>query len=183
MKIDTFEISGPCLFTPRVFSDSRGAFAETFKQKVFNEDIGERVNFVQDNQSLSVHTGTIRGLHYQSPPRSQGKLVRVISGRVIDIGVDIRSGSPTYGQHIRAELSADNAQQLWVPSGFLHGFMTLEPNTIVAYKVTDYYAPDCDGSVRWNDPELGLDWGYDGDVTISEKDAKAVLFSDFQTPF
>ena len=121
MTLEKFEIDGPLLFVPRSFNDDRGSFMETFRSSVFNEAVGEEVNFVQDNQSLSIKEGTVRGLHYQSPPRAQGKLVRCVAGSILDVAVDARKGSNTFGQHIKAELSVSNNHQLWVPSGFLHG--------------------------------------------------------------
>ena len=184
MDFTSFDIDGPLLIEPKVFGDARGYFMEAFKQEAFNEAVGEAVTFVQDNQSLSTMAGTVRGLHYQSPPHAQGKLVRCLQGAIIDIAVDARKDSPTFGQHVRAELSAENKAQLWVPAGFLHGFATLVPNTIVFYKVTDIYAPDCDGNVRFDDPALGLDWGIDPQVAVlSEKDQKAPLFKDWDSPF
>ena len=184
MKFEFFKIKDLCLITPKKFGDDRGFFMETFRQDVFNKAIEKNVTFVQDNHSLSVPKGTLRGLHFQSPPHAQGKLVRCTRGSIIDIAVDARKKSPTYGHHMSVNLSADNAQQLWVPVGFLHGFVTLEPNTEVVYKVTDYYSPTCDGNVLWNDPDLAIDWGISEDtVILSDKDAKAQTFSDFKTPF
>ena len=184
MQIQRFDIDGPVLFTPRRFEDDRGYFSETFRQSVFEEAVGETNLFVQDNQSLSKQAGTIRGLHYQSPPHAQGKLVRCTQGAIIDVAVDIRTGSPTYGQFVRAELTAENGQQLWVPTGFLHGFSTLTDNTVVQYKCTDYYAAECDGNVLWNDPDLSIDWGLkDLTPTLSDKDAAAPRFADFASPF
>ncbi|GLQ20531.1 dTDP-4-dehydrorhamnose 3,5-epimerase [Algimonas porphyrae] len=184
MQIDRFDISGPVLFTPRRFVDERGYFAETFRQSVFVDAIGEVVQFVQDNQSLSERKGTIRGLHYQAPPHAQGKLVRCTQGAIIDVAVDIRSGSTTYGQHVRVQLSAGNGAQLWVPPGFLHGFATLTDHCLVQYKCTAYYDADCDGGVAWNDPDLDIDWGLSGtDPAISTKDAAAPAFGAFKTPF
>ncbi|MEM9599706.1 MAG: dTDP-4-dehydrorhamnose 3,5-epimerase [Pseudomonadota bacterium] len=184
MQIDRFDISGPVLFTPHRFVDDRGYFAETFRQNLFEQAIGEVMPFVQDNQSLSERKGTVRGLHYQAPPRAQGKLVRCTQGAIIDVAVDARSESPTYGQHVRVRLSADNGAQLWVPPGFLHGFATLTDHCLVQYKCTAYYDADCDGCVAWNDPDLGIDWGLsEADAVISAKDASAPAFADFQTPF
>jgi len=184
MQVDEFDIEGVLLIRPRKFADERGFFMETFSAKTFNDAVGEKTVFVQDNHSLSKQAGTVRGLHFQSPPHAQGKLVRCTRGAIIDVAVDVRSGSKTYGQHIRAELTAENASQLWVPAGFLHGFATLMPDTEVQYKVTDIYAPDCDGNVRWNDPDLAIDWGIDPALAmLSEKDAIAPLFGGFRTPF
>jgi len=184
MSVKFFDINGPALFTPRVFSDDRGNFIEMFKVKEFEAHTGITMPFVQDNQSLSKSKGTIRGLHFQAPPHAQGKLVRCLAGSIIDIAVDVRGNSSTYGQHVRVTLSAENAAQLWVPPGFLHGFSTLENNTVVAYKCTDYYAQAYDGNIHFNDPDLALDWGLDPSKAIlSEKDLKAPAFQDFRTPF
>lgn len=184
MHTETFFIEGPVLFTPRVFSDDRGFFVETFKKTTFSDATGCNDDFVQDNQSFSLNLGTIRGLHYQRPPHAQGKLVRCSQGKIIDVAVDVRKGSETFGQHIAVELSADNHKQLWVPAGFLHGFSTLEMNTMVMYKCTDVYAPDCDGNVLWNDPVFGIDWGIDeANATLSNKDQNAPRFADFDNPF
>lgn len=183
LDIKKTEIDGVLLITPKRFSDARGFFVETYNSERFRA-AGIADIFVQDNHSLSVPAGTVRGLHYQAPPRAQAKLVRVIRGAVIDVAVDARKGSPTYGKHVRAHLSADNGAQLLVPAGFLHGFATLEPNTEVAYKVSDFYSGAHDGSVLWNSPELGIDWGVDeGAAVLSEKDAQAVPFANFQSPF
>jgi len=184
MNIKALDIDGIFLVTPKRFADDRGYFSEVFKAHVFNEAIGKTIDFVQDNHSYSQKRGTVRGLHFQSPPHAQGKLVRCPRGSIVDIAIDVRKGSDTYGQHVRVELSEKNGQQLWVPAGFLHGFVTLEDDTEVTYKVTDYYAPECDGNVFWNDADLGLDWGIDpADAVLSEKDKKAPKFRDFQTPF
>lgn len=184
MKIQNLDIPAVKLIIPKKFGDDRGFFMETFRQNLFNNTIGQRVTFVQDNHSLSEFAGTIRGLHFQAPPRAQGKLVRCVKGSILDVAIDIRKSSPTYGVYVSAKLSAENANQLWVPEGFLHGFATLEPKTEVVYKVTDYYAPESDGNVRWNDSSLAIDWGIDtGQAIISEKDMKAPLFKDFTSPF
>lgn len=184
MKIQSQNIDAIKLITPQKYGDDRGFFMETFRQQSFNEALDQEVIFVQDNHSLSIPAGTIRGLHFQAPPHAQGKLVRCIRGSIIDVAVDVRQKSPSYGQHIRVKLSAENAQQLWVPEGFLHGFATLEPNTEVAYKVTDYYSTECDGNVLWNDPDIGIDWGIDrNEAILSDKDMKAPFFKDFVSPF
>lgn len=184
MQIQRFNIDGPLLFTPRRFEDDRGYFSETFRQSIFDEAVGPGTVFVQDNQSLSVKKGTIRGLHFQTPPHAQGKLVRCTQGAIMDVAVDARTGSPTYGQHIRAELTPETGAQLWVPPGFLHGFATLSDHTLVQYKCTDYYAAECDGTVLWNDPDLGIDWGL-GDILpiLSDKDEAAPRFAHFASPF
>jgi dTDP-4-dehydrorhamnose 3,5-epimerase len=183
MEVTPTRIPGVLRIVPRRFGDSRGHFSETWSARRYGE-IGITVDFVQDNQSYSVETGTVRGLHYQRPPHPQGKLVRVLYGRILDVAVDVRRGSPTYGQWVAEELSAQDGAQLWVPRGFLHGFMTLEPDTVVFYKVDGQYAPDCDGAVRFDDPDLGIDWPIDTNrAVLSEKDAAAPAFRDFATPF
>ena len=182
LDVQSLDIPEVKLLTPRRFGDDRGYFCETYNAKRF-EDAGVDAGFVQDNQSLSAVPGTVRGLHYQAPPFAQAKLVRVLAGAVVDVAVDARTGSPTYGRWVKARLDAENGVQIFVPRGFLHGFITLEPNTLVAYKVDDYYDRDSDGSVFWADPDLGIDWGYDGAPVLSEKDAAAQAFADFQTPF
>lgn len=184
MKFETFDISGPVLVKPKVFGDTRGYFMEAYKRDAFNEAVGHAVEFLQDNQSLSANKGTVRGLHYQSPPHAQGKLVRCLSGRIMDVAVDARIGSPTYGQHVSAELDADAQHQLWVPPGFLHGFSTLTDNVTVIYKVTDIYAPECDGGVNFADPKLDIDWGFDVKMaTLSNKDEIAPMLADWDSPF
>lgn len=184
MNFETFKINGPVLVRPHVFGDDRGYFFESFREDVFNDAVGREVNFIQDNQSLSVEKGTVRGLHYQAPPFAQAKLIRCVAGAIVDIIIDVRKGSPTFGQNIRVELNATNHHQLLVPRGFLHGFVTTEPNSIVTYKVDNPYDQASDGSVRWNSPSLGLDWGLDAkDATLSAKDLNAVGFEDWTSPF
>jgi len=183
MKTQSFDIDGPLLLTPKRHIDERGVFSETFNLDRFRDATSSSTAFMQDNESLSLKTGTIRGLHYQAPPFEQGKLVRCVSGKIIDIAVDVRTGSKTYGQHVRVELSASNGAQLWVPAGFLHGFSTLTDHTIVNYKVTNPYAPQSEGCVRFDDPILGLDWGLSTHPLISEKDARATEFLDWTSPF
>lgn len=166
------------LITPRKFGDRRGYFMETFRQSLFAEKAGDWT-FVQDNQSRSADVGTVRGLHFQLPPKAQGKLVRCVAGALLDVAVDIRHGSPTYGQHVVAELSAENARQLWVPPGFAHGFVTRLPDSEIAYKVTDYYSPEHERGVLWNDPALGIDWGLaEGVAILSEKDRILPVLAD-----
>lgn len=182
MKIDTFSIAGPVLFTPRQHTDERGFFAETFKASTFKKASGSDVVFIQDNLSVSRDKGTIRGLHYQAPPHAQGKLVSCQRGYITDVIVDIRKSSATYGQHLSIELSAKTRAQLWVPPSFLHGYVTREDNCEVVYKVTQYYAPSAEGSVIWNDPDLKIDWREDSPV-ISERDHAGQSFTDFESPF
>lgn len=170
--------------TPKRFGDDRGWFTETFNVRNFAR-VGIAEPFVQDNHSLSRPVGTLRGLHFQTPPHGQAKLVRCIRGRILDVAVDVRRGSPTYGRHVAAELSAENGEQLFIPVGFAHGFVTLEPDTEVTYKVTDFYAPECDGGIRWNDPDIGIDWplaAASGPV-LSPKDEKLPFLKDFDSPF
>ena len=180
MEIRKTALPGVLALTPRRFGDDRGFFSESWNRRTL-EDAGVSLpEFVQDNHSLSHSAGTVRGLHYQSPPHAQGKLVRCGRGRLFDVAVDARRGSPTYGQWVGEELSFENGRQLWIPAGFLHGFVTREPDTEIVYKCTDHYDPACDGAVLWN--SLGIDWGVD-DPILSEKDTKAVPFLQFETPF
>jgi dTDP-4-dehydrorhamnose 3,5-epimerase len=167
-----FAIAGPLLISVRRFADARGAFTETYNARDFAA-VGIADSFVQDNQSISTQVGTLRGLHFQTPPQPQGKLVRVLRGRILDVAVDLRRASPTYGQHVAAELSGENGLMLWVPVGFAHGFVTREPDTEVAYKVTGLYSQPCDSGLAWNDPALGIDWGVDpAAVVLSDKDQR-----------
>jgi dTDP-4-dehydrorhamnose 3,5-epimerase len=175
-------LPGVLLLEPRRFCDTRGFFSESWNR----EDLaahGIEIDFVQDNHSLSTQAGTVRGLHFQSPPHAQAKLVRCGRGRLFDVAVDIRKGSPTYGQWVGHELSFVNGLQLLVPVGFLHGFVTREPDTEIIYKCSDYYAPDCDGAVRFDDPDIGIDWNVSDDAILSEKDAAAPRLADFDSPF
>lgn len=169
--------------TPRVFEDARGWFSETYHQARLAE-IGIDAGFCQDNQSLSRKAGTVRGLHFQTPPHAQAKLVRCIRGRLWDVAVDARAGSPTYGKWVGAELTAANRRQLFIPAGFLHGFVTLEDDTEIAYKCSDFYDPACDAGIRWDDPMLAIAWPLDGRTPIlSEKDASLPGFNQFVSPF
>jgi dTDP-4-dehydrorhamnose 3,5-epimerase len=171
------------IITPRRFGDERGFFSETWNAAILGEH-GINITFVQDNQSLSSTVGTIRGLHYQAPPHAQDKLVRCGRGALLDVAVDIRMGSPTYGEWVGVELSAENGKQLLVPKGFLHGFVTLEPDTEILYKCSDYYTPECDGAIRFDDPDIGVDWGISPDqAVLSQKDAAAPFFKGFDSPF
>ncbi len=170
MTIRTFHIPGPLLITPEKHVDHRGFFSETYNKRVLAE-AGFDKEFVQDNHSLSRDQGVVRGLHFQIPPHAQDKLVRVIRGRIFDVAVDIRKGSPTFGQHVAVELSAENWRQLLIPAGFAHGFCTLEPDTEVIYKVTAHYAPEHDKGLLWNDPALGIDWPIKPEqAIISDRD-------------
>ncbi len=183
MDVHDFPLAGLRLITPRRFADDRGYFCETYNERAFADATGG-VRFVQDNESLSEAVGTVRGLHYQAPPHAQAKLVRVAEGAILDVAVDVRKGSPTYGQWASAELSAENGAQLFVPAGFLHGFVTRAPRTRVVYKVDAFYDGPSDGAVNWRSPDLGIDWGIAPDAAVlSDKDARAPYFEDFASPF
>lgn len=183
MEIHQTALPGVQILTPRRFGDDRGFFAETWNRARW-ADLGLDVDFVQDNQSLSMRAGTLRGLHFQSPPHAQTKLVRCGRGALFDVVVDIRHGSPTFGAWIGVDLTARNGRQLMIPQGFLHGFVTREDATEIVYKCSDYYAPDCDGTVAWNDPAIGIDWPLAGQVPIlSDKDATAPQLADLPPHF
>lgn len=182
MKVTETDLPGVLLLEPARFGDARGFFSESWNKKTLS-DHGITTEFVQDNHSLSATVGTVRGLHFQSPPHAQAKLVRCGRGRLFDVAVDIRKGSPTFGKWVGYELSFDNGLQLLIPAGFLHGFATREPDTEIIYKCSDHYAPECDGAVRFDDPDLGIDWGLEGKAILSEKDAKAPLMAAFDSPF
>ena len=173
----------PQIITPTRLSDSRGWFSETWNAKLLKK-IGITTQFCQDNHSLSKHAGTIRGLHFQRNPHAQAKLVRCLRGRIFDIIVDVRAGSPTYKEWVGVELSAEMGNQLFIPKGYAHGFLTLEDNCEIAYKVDDYYAPDSDGGIIWNDPELAIDWPLD-DLTplLSDKDAGLPVLANIELDF
>ena len=183
MKAEPTQLPDVMRLTPQRFTDARGYFMETFHLSLFQEAIDENVSFVQSNQSVSIKKDTIRGLHYQRPPQAQGKLVRCVKGRMLDVAVDVRQGSPNFGQSITVELSAENDHQLWIPTGFLHGFRTLEDNTVVTYQCTAAYDAACEGAVLWNDPDLNIDWGIKFPAAISDRDSTASLFKDFKSPF
>ena len=180
MQIEAAPLPGVVILTPRRFEDARGFFSESWNRRRLAEH-GIELDFVQDNHSLSHEAGTLRGLHFQAPPHAQDKLVRCGRGRLFDVAVDIRKGSPTYGRWFGIELSAENGRQLLIPRGFLHGFVTREPDTEILYKCTDYYASDCDGAVRWD--SCGIDWGLTGDPVLSDKDAAAPPLAEFDSPF
>lgn len=171
------------IIIPKRFGDARGFFSESWNKALLAK-YGIATEFVQDNHSLSKQSGTVRGLHFQTPPHAQAKLVRCGRGKLLDVAVDIRKGSPTYGHWISEELSFENGHQLLVPAGFAHGFLTLEPDTEIIYKCSDYYAPDCDRSLQFDDPEIGIAWGLDrAAATLSEKDAAAPSLADLDNPF
>ena len=163
-------------------NDHRGFFAETYSRRKYSQ-LGIDVEFMQDNHSLSRDVGTLRGLHYQGPPHAQAKLVRCGRGAIFDVAVDIRKGSPTYGNWEGYKLTAENGDQLYVPVGFAHGFVTLEPDSEIVYKCSDYYAPETEGSVLWNDPDIDIDWPTVSGPILSDKDATAPLLSDLESPF
>ena len=171
------------IIQPRVFSDDRGWFSETYSaERLRNEGIGDL--FVQDNHSKSLATGTVRGIHFQAPPHAQAKLVRCVRGSIMDYAIDLRRGSPTFGRSVSALLSAQNATQLYVPIGFGHAFVTLEPDTEVIYKVNEFYAPECEGGIIWNDPTLGIDWPLPSSgALLSAKDQRLPLLAQFVSPF
>ncbi|WP_374764419.1 dTDP-4-dehydrorhamnose 3,5-epimerase [Yunchengibacter salinarum] len=183
MQVEKLALDGAFVLTPKRFGDARGFFSETYNKRAFDAAVGP-VDFVQDNHSLSRDAGVLRGLHFQTPPHAQAKLVRVPRGRVLDVIVDLRGGSPTYGQHAAVELSGENWKQLFVPEGFAHAFLTLEPDSEFCYKVTDFYAPDHDSGLRFDDPDLAIDWPMPlADITLSDKDRALPAFRDFKSPF
>ncbi|SFG19582.1 dTDP-4-dehydrorhamnose 3,5-epimerase [Novosphingobium sp. CF614] len=183
MEIRSYPIPDVKLLTPRHIGDKRGYFAETFRADAFAKACGEHV-FVQDNESFNVRLGTVRGLHFQSKPHMQGKLVRCTAGALFDVAVDIRQGSPTYGQWVGEVLTPENGQQLWVPPGFAHGFCTLKPNTVISYKVTGYYNGECDKGLAWDDPAIGVAWPeVAAPETLSAKDRRQPLLADLPAFF
>ena len=180
MEVIKTKIEGLLIINPKVFGDVRGYFFESYNESVFKEH-GIDVNFIQDNQSLS-NSGVLRGLHFQAPPFDQGKLVRVITGSVLDVAVDIRKTSATYGEHIAIELSEDNKTMFYIPPGFAHGFLTLKDSTIFSYKCTNLYNKASEGTVLWNDSELNINWNISNPI-LSEKDLVGTTFKDFISPF
>lgn len=182
MNIIHTEIPGVVIIEPRIFGDNRGYFFESFSERIFAEKVAP-VKFVQDNESKSCY-GVLRGLHFQKPPHAQAKLVRVIRGKVLDVAVDLRKGSPTYGKHVAVELSEDNHRQFFIPRGFAHGFVVLSEEAIFQYKCDDYYAPETEGAVAWNDPDLNIDWKIPADkVILSSKDMAHPRLKDADIPF
>lgn len=183
MLVEDTPLDGVKLITPRRFGDSRGFFSESYSAKALSE-VGIETVFVQDNHSLSMTVGTIRGLHFQKPPHAQDKLVRCGRGCLFDVAVDIRGGSPTYGQWFGAELSFENGRQLLIPKGFAHGFVTRVPETEIIYKCSDYYHPETEGALIWNDPDIGIDWQLGNAAPLlSAKDEIAGLLKDLDSPF
>lgn len=181
MTVEALHMEGLFLLKPRLFADSRGHFFESYNQAAFERETGTKVTFVQDNESMS-SKNVLRGLHFQVPPMAQGKLVRVVQGAALDVAVDIRKNSPTYGQHALVELTAENRIQLWIPPGFAHGFLSLEDNTIFAYKCSEYYSAQHEQAIRWDDPVLNIDWSCEAPL-LSEKDTHSLDFSTFVSPF
>lgn len=183
MNIIKTDIEGVLIVEPRVFGDARGYFFESFNARDFEQQTGIAVHFVQDNESRSCR-GVVRGLHFQLPPYAQAKLVRVVEGTVLDVAVDIRRGSPTYGRHVAVELSADNKRQFYLPKGFAHGFAVLSDNAVFQYKCDEYYHPEAEGAIAWDDPTLAINWHLDpADVILSDKDRHHPHFADFTSPF
>jgi dTDP-4-dehydrorhamnose 3,5-epimerase len=183
MEFRSFDVDGPVEIIPRKIEDERGYFVELFRLSSFADRVGP-TEFVQDNQSLSVRAGTIRGLHFQTSPAMQGKLVRCLAGKLLDVAVDLRRDSPTYGRWISVVLSPEENNQLWVPVGFGHGFCTLEPNTIINYRVTSYYSPEHDKGVAWDDPEIGVSWPEIADSdTLSAKDKRQPRLAELPAYF
>ena len=182
MKFIETKISDVIIIEPTVFGDTRGYFLESYNKKKFEEVIGI-TSFIQDNESKS-SKGVLRGLHFQKPPFEQAKLVRCIEGRVMDVAVDIRKGSPTYGKHVAIELTGENKRQLFVPRGFAHGFLVLSDSATFAYKVDNTYAPEFDAGIRWNDKKLNIQWGLEeSEVLVSSKDSELPFFLEFESPF
>jgi dTDP-4-dehydrorhamnose 3,5-epimerase len=179
----TTSASLPRIIVPKRHFDDRGWFSEIFHEKRLYE-LGITCRFVQDNQASSKRAGTLRGLHFQRPPAAQAKLITVLRGRVLDVAVDVRRGSPTFGKHVATELVADTARQIYVPVGFAHGYLALEDNVLLVYKVSDYYSPACDGGIRWNDPEIAIPWPIEEAAIIaSDKDRRLPLLKEFVSPF
>lgn len=182
MNIIPTSIAGVWIIEPKIFNDPRGYFFESYNQKEFNEKIG-RIDFVQDNESFSSY-GVLRGLHFQNPPFAQSKLVRVIQGKVLDVAVDIRHGSPTFGKYVSVELSGENHRQFFIPRGFAHGFCVLSETALFQYKCDNFYAPQSEGAIAWNDPDLNIDWRISADkVLLSEKDRHHPLLRDSEQIF
>ncbi|WP_286809328.1 MULTISPECIES: dTDP-4-dehydrorhamnose 3,5-epimerase [unclassified Leclercia] len=176
MNVIKTEIPDVLIFEPRVFGDDRGFFFESFSQKIFEDVVGHKVEFVQDNHSKSCK-GVLRGLHYQLEPHAQGKLVRCVVGEVFDVAVDIRQSSPSFGKWVGVNLSAENKRQLWIPEGFAHGFLVLSDSAEFVYKTTNYYHPESDRGIRWDDPSLNIAWPINGEVLLSEKDKRQAYLS------
>ena len=183
MEVIKTLIDGVLIIEPRVFGDKRGYFFESFNAREFAEKTGIQVTFVQDNESMS-HYGVLRGLHFQCPPFAQSKLVRVVKGRVLDVAVDLRKSSPTYGQYVSVELTADNHRQLYIPKGFAHGFVVLSQQAVFQYKCDEFYHPEAEGAIAWNDPTINIDWQIPAeDIILSAKDKIHPMLHDITSPF
>tara|TARA_B110000444_G_C18820166_1_gene587297 strand:+ start:1052 stop:1606 length:555 start_codon:yes stop_codon:yes gene_type:complete len=182
LEIEKTSIEGLIVLLPSTFEDERGVFSETFSQRDFSETTGCDISFVQDNESVSAR-GVLRGLHFQNPPFGMGKLVRVSQGSILDVAVDLRKSSATYGKHIKMVLSASNRKQFWIPEGFAHGFLSLEDDTRVLYKCTSFYNSQSELSLLWNDPELAINWSLDTEPSVSDKDSNAGAFTEFISKF
>lgn len=183
MEVIKTDIEGVFIIEPKVFGDDRGYFLESFNSREFAEKTGLSICFVQDNESKSRY-GVLRGLHYQLPPYTQSKLVRVVKGRVVDVAVDIRKGSPTYGKYVTCELTEDNHRQFFVPKGMAHGFVVLSDYAIFQYKCDDFYHPESEGGIAWNDPDIAVRWPISAnDISLSERDKSHPVFKDFDSPF
>ena len=179
----TGSVNLPRIIVPKRHVDDRGWFSEIFHEKRLY-DLSITCRFVQDNQAFSKRAGTLRGLHFQLPPAAQAKLVTVLRGRILDVAVDVRRGSPTFGKHVSTELSAESGRQLYIPLGFAHGYLTLENDVLLVYKVSDYYAPAYDSGICWNDPDIGIPWQFkDTDIFMSDKDRRLQLLKEFVSPF
>lgn len=183
MQVIPLEIAEVKVLVPKKFGDNRGFFSETYSRKVM-AGLGIDLEFVQDNHSLSAEKNVVRALHYQLPPMAQDKLVRVVRGAILDVAVDVRRGSPTFGRHVSAVISAENWRQILVPVGFAHGFVTLEPNTEVVYKVTNYYSPTHERGIRWDDPDIGIAWGvHEREAILSQRDTQHPMLKDVKDLF
>ena len=183
MEVLKTDIEGPLVIEPRIFGDSRGYFFESFNAREFKALTGLDIDFVQDNESRS-HYGVVRGLHFQKPPYSQSKLVRCVSGSVLDVAVDLRKGSPTYGKYVACELSGENHRQFFIPKGFAHGFAVLSDEAVFQYKCDEFYHPESEGAIMWDDPSVAVDWRLDpSDVELTAKDRNHPYLKDFVTPF
>jgi dTDP-4-dehydrorhamnose 3,5-epimerase len=183
MQVTRLAIADVALLRPKRHGDARGYFVESYNDRAFRRDVAE-ATFVQDNEALSAQKGTVRGLHFQRNPSAQGKLVRALKGAIFDVAVDIRHGSPTFGQHVSAVLTAETGDQLWVPPGFAHGYCTVEPDSVIAYKVTDFYSAADDGGIAWDDPALGIAWPVaPGEALLSDKDRKQPRLGDLPPIF
>ena len=183
MQVTKMAITDVLLLRPKRHGDARGYFVETFNDRSFRREVGEVV-FVQDNEALSAQKGTVRGLHFQRPPSAQGKLVRALKGAIFDVAVDIRHGSPSFGRHVSALLTAETGDQLWVPPGFAHGYCTVEPDSMIAYKVTGFYSAADDAGMAWDDPALGIEWPVEpGEALLSDKDKRQPKLSELPPLF